>query len=190
MRRDGNLRACNRRKANGLQLLLPLCPRCNPHRRTPPPPPQLYARFLEDVRGNLPLARHYVMEAEKVEAEAGMEAMGEEGQGAGDAARAGRAIDEARDGVVVADGDGLVTFVNATAARQFGHRASEMLGHNVAALMPPPFAQQHDRFVKAYAVTGEPRILNATRTMVGLHRDRSLFPISICVTKVAQVCRL
>lgn len=37
------------------------------------------------------------------------------------------------------------------------------MGRNVSVLMPPLFAQQHDRYVKAYLNTGHAKILNRVR---------------------------
>lgn len=69
------------------------------------------------------------------------------------------------------------------------YKRGDLNGRNVASLMPPPFCQQHDRFVKNYVMTGVPKILNRTRKVVALSHDRSVLAVQLCVTKISQAGR-
>ena len=102
-------------------------------------------------------------------------------------------IDEARDSVGVIDPEGVINFTNGNMTKLFGYKRGELVGRNVSTLMPQPFSQQHDRFVKNYTLTGQPRILNRVMPFVALHQTGILFPITACITKISQVrgrCRI
>ena len=68
----------------------------------------------------------------------------------------------------------------------FGWDKHDVEGKNVSMLMPPPFSQMHNSFLRSYAETGVGNIINTTREVQGLHQDRYSFPIKIAVTKVPQ----
>lgn len=44
--------------------------------------------------------------------------------------------------------------INPATERTFGYSREELLGQNVKILMPPPFADEHDAYLRAYAKTG------------------------------------
>ncbi|WIA34679.1 hypothetical protein OEZ86_012993 [Tetradesmus obliquus] len=67
----------------------------------------------------------------------------------------------------------------------FGYEKGELEGKNVSVLMPAPLSTHHNSFLERYTRSGEPRILNIPRPMVALHKNRSLFPISLCATHIS-----
>ncbi len=67
----------------------------------------------------------------------------------------------------------------------FGHPKAELEGTNVSLLMPQPFSQRHSSYMARYVGGGEPRMLDRVREVVGLHRDRYVFPLNMCVTKLS-----
>ena len=157
----------------------------------------MYGKFLEDVQDNTGLAMQVYQQVEKLEdaAEARVEAAA--GTGAGgdnvDGIQAANApsltnVDEARDSVVVIDAEtNLISFTNANMTKLFGYKRGELVGRNVNTLMPQPFSQHHDRYLKTYALTGQPHIMNGVRAVVALHKDGTVFPVTLCVTKISQV---
>jgi hypothetical protein len=50
---------------------------------------------------------------------------------------------------------------------------------------PPPFSQRHNSFLQRYISTGEARILGSVRSVVAVRKDRSVFPVSIMVNRIA-----
>lgn len=46
-------------------------------------------------------------------------------------------------------------------------------------IYPPPAAYLHN-----YSTTRHPRILDTTREVVALHRQRHVFPVQLCVTPI------
>jgi hypothetical protein len=48
---------------------------------------------------------------------------------------------------------------------------------------------RHAQFMRAYAASGQAKLLGTTREVVALHHERRLLPIHIHVTKCAQLLR-
>ena len=85
------------------------------------------------------------------------------------------------DAMVVIDEAGLVRSFSPTAERLFGWRAGEVVGRNVAMLMPSPYREQHDGYLQRYYSTGERRIIGIGRIVVGERKDGSTFPMELAV---------
>ncbi len=93
----------------------------------------------------------------------------------------GELIATTQDAVVFVDArEGIVEF-NAAAERVFGYTKSEVLGKNVAVLMPEPHASAHHGYVERYERTGEARAVGRVRTVTGRRKDGTLFPIELSV---------
>jgi two-component system sensor kinase FixL len=90
-------------------------------------------------------------------------------------------LDTVPDATVVIDADGTITSFNAAAVRQFGYRPDEVIGDNVRLLMPSPYREQHDGYLRRYLSTGERRIIGTDRVVVGCRKDGSTFPMSLAV---------
>ncbi|MBL8726170.1 MAG: response regulator [Planctomycetes bacterium] len=70
------------------------------------------------------------------------------------------------------------------ATHVFGYRRTDVLGRNVAMLMPEPFASEHDGYLARYCADqtpGHSRVLGATRHVVGRHRDGHELPLLLHV---------
>ncbi len=93
-------------------------------------------------------------------------------------------VTAAVDAIVLIDGQGDVCFVNPAFERIFGYTASEVLGKNVATLMPPQYANEHDEYLRRYRESGEARIIGIGREVVGQRSDGSTFPIDLAVSEV------
>jgi two-component system sensor kinase FixL len=85
------------------------------------------------------------------------------------------------DAIIVIDERGLVQSYSAAAERLFGWSEAEIVGRNVMGLMPSPYRERHDGFLKRYRETGERRIIGIGRVVVGLRRDGSTFPMELAV---------
>jgi two-component system sensor kinase FixL len=85
------------------------------------------------------------------------------------------------DAMIVIDDHGIVESFSSTAERLFGYKAEEVLGRNVSLLMPSPYREQHDSYIKRYLATGERRIIGVGRIVVGLRKDGSTFPMELAV---------
>lgn len=97
------------------------------------------------------------------------------------AARWQAIVDTATEGIVTIDSVGRIENVNGAAVRLFGYGNDELVGQNVRMLMPAPFSDEHDGYLKRYRETGERRIIGIGREVVGRRKDGSLFPIDLSV---------
>lgn len=88
------------------------------------------------------------------------------------------------DAVVLINGRGIIESFNAGAERIFGYRAAEIIGQNVALLMPTPFRPGHDGYIKRYQQTGEARFMLAPREVEACRKDGSIFPAEVSVGQV------
>lgn len=94
-------------------------------------------------------------------------------------------LDAAVDAVIVIDSVGRIETFNRAAERMFGFTAAEVLGKNVSMLMPEPDHSAHDGYLQRYLATGEARIIGIGREVHAQRRDRSVFPASLAVGRVA-----
>ena len=90
-------------------------------------------------------------------------------------------IETAPDALIAIDEHGLMQIVNPAAERLFLYPAEELLGRNVNILMPGPHRERHDGYIARYLRTGEKRIIGIGRTVVGLRKDGSTFPMELAV---------
>ncbi|MEM7644011.1 MAG: ATP-binding protein [Pseudomonadota bacterium] len=85
------------------------------------------------------------------------------------------------DGVVVSDARGCILRVNRAAAQLFRYRPEDMLGADVAMLMPDDMAARHGGFMQHYLASGEARIIDIGREVTGLRSDGMTFPLHLSV---------
>jgi two-component system sensor kinase FixL len=90
------------------------------------------------------------------------------------------------DAMVVINARGVIQSFSVAAERLFGFAAREVIGQNVACLMPEPHAGQHDRYIGRYVETGERRIIGSGRVVSGRRKDGSTFPMELAVGEVTQ----
>lgn len=90
-------------------------------------------------------------------------------------------LDTAVDGIIVIDDAATVLVYNAACEALFGFTSDEIIGHNVARLMPHEYARDHDAYLDRYKTTGERRIIGIGREVRGQHKDGTVFPIELSV---------
>jgi two-component system sensor kinase FixL len=93
-------------------------------------------------------------------------------------------FDTAPEAMIVINEQGVIQSYGASAERMFHWRAAEVIGRNVNMLMPQPFRDQHDGYVRRYLDTGEKRIIGIGRIVVGQRKDGSTFPMELAVGEV------
>ena len=89
------------------------------------------------------------------------------------------------DGLITIDEQAVIQSFNPAAERMFRYAAAEVLGRNVACLMPAPFRERHDAYVAHYLRTGEKRIIGIGREVLGQRKDGTVFPLELAVAEVS-----
>lgn len=93
-------------------------------------------------------------------------------------------LETAVEGIITIDEMGLIESINASAVQIFGYLPDEVKGKNVSILMPSPYRQQHDQYLKNYRETGQAKIIGIGREVVGRRKDGSTFPMELSVSEV------
>jgi two-component system, LuxR family, sensor kinase FixL len=93
-------------------------------------------------------------------------------------------LDTIPDAMIVIDEHGIMQSFSAAAERLFGYSAAEVLGKNVKLLMPSPYRDDHDGYLRRYRNTGERRIIGIGRVVVGERKSGSTFPLELSVGEV------
>ncbi|KAK9830511.1 hypothetical protein WJX72_012148 [[Myrmecia] bisecta] len=144
-----------------------------------------YARFLEEVKNDPHAAQRVYREADKQE-DLQQEAHQQNMHDDDTADVRNMRIDDSTDAVVVINSAGVIQLTNQVTNKMFGYKTDELNGKNVSCLMPAPFSHRHNAYVRNYMTTGTKRVLDVTREVVALHKERHVFPITLAVTKVQQ----
>ncbi len=98
--------------------------------------------------------------------------------------RARAIVDTSVDGIITIDERGNIESFNKAAERIFGYRVEEVIGRNVSILMPPPYREEHDRYIRNYLETGKKKVIGIGREVVGQHKDGTIFPIDLAISEV------
>ena len=75
----------------------------------------------------------------------------------------------------------IIETVNSATERIFGYAREEMVGQNIQMLMPQPYRDKHDNYVKDYLKTGGKKIIGIGREVVGQRKDGTVFPMDLSV---------
>ena len=90
-------------------------------------------------------------------------------------------LDSAVDAIVVIDAGQRILSFSKAAEKLFGYSAQEILGQDVALLMPETERSQHAAFVERYLRTGEKRIIGQGREIMARRKDGVLIPAYLSV---------
>lgn len=94
-------------------------------------------------------------------------------------------LSEAVDAIITINDLGEVLSFNPAAEQIFGYREDEIIGENVSLLMPSPYREKHNQFIKNYLTTGIKKIIGiGGREVTALRRSGQPFPIDLAVSEV------
>jgi PAS domain S-box-containing protein len=93
-------------------------------------------------------------------------------------------INNAVDGLIVIGSRGTIQQVNPALSALFGYELDELIGQNVALLMPEPALSEHDTYLEAYRATGTRNYIGTIRDETGRRKDGTLFPIALSISEL------
>ena len=99
-------------------------------------------------------------------------------------ARARAIVETTVDGIITIDDIGTIESFNSAAERIFGYSGHEVIGENIQLLMPSPYREEHDAYLRSYRETGRRQIIGIGREVTGLRKDGSVFPMELAVSEV------
>ena len=76
---------------------------------------------------------------------------------------------------------GEVQIFNPAAEKIFGWQASEVVGKNIAFIIPDMDMATHDGYIKRFLDTGEPHVIGTRRVVDALRKDGTTFPARISI---------
>ncbi len=90
-------------------------------------------------------------------------------------------LDSAVDGMIIIDRVGSILTFNRAAQQLFGYQLDEVLQHNVKMLMPNPYHDEHDGYIRNYQQTKERKIIGIGRKVHAKTKSGKVFPILLSV---------
>lgn len=99
----------------------------------------------------------------------------------GNAERLNAIFSTSIDSIVTTDGQGTILGVNQATELMFGWPESQLVGHNISRLMPPPIAAQYIANLKSYLHTGQASDIGSGRETEVLTRDGRLLPVHMAI---------
>ena len=99
-------------------------------------------------------------------------------------ARTRAILDNTVDAIVTIDETGQVMQANPATETLFGYSSTEFIGRNVSLLMPTPYKQAHDGYLRSYLETGNAKIIGIGREVIGRRKDGTTFPLELSIGEV------
>jgi len=93
-------------------------------------------------------------------------------------------VDNIVDGLITINEKGIIQSVNPAVETIFGYKPNEVIGNNIAMLMPEPYFSEHDDYLSNYLQTGEKKIIGTGREVEGARKDGSTFPLELAISEV------
>ena len=88
-------------------------------------------------------------------------------------------IESVPSGILVVDGAGTITLVNAQAEKMFGFQREELTGQSVEILLPESMRKAHKCQVSKYFDHSQARAMDERKGMVAVRKDGSEFPVEV-----------
>lgn len=93
-------------------------------------------------------------------------------------------LDTAVDGIITINRHGIVQSLNPAVERMFGYAFGEIIGNNVTMLMPSPYREQHDSYIRRFLRTGQARVIGRGREVMGQCKDGTVFPADLAISQL------
>jgi len=101
-----------------------------------------------------------------------------------EATRSSTVMNTVLDGVLTINSTGTIESINPAGLRLFGYEPGEVVGRNINMLMPAPYHDGHDGYLKNYLRTGERKVIGIRRPVSAKRKDGTIFPIDLSVNEM------
>jgi len=96
-------------------------------------------------------------------------------------------LDSIADAVLNIDNKGKILSFNKAAQHIFGYQENEVVGQDIAMLMPYEYAKEHGKHIARYFETGESTILGVGRELPAIRKSGDKFPVHLSISRVETV---
>ncbi|TCV89662.1 sensor domain-containing diguanylate cyclase [Sulfurirhabdus autotrophica] len=93
-------------------------------------------------------------------------------------------LNNAFDGIVTIDENGIIQSFNSGAEKIFGFTSKELIGQSVNRLMPDAYRGAHDRNIANYLSTGKAKIIGVGRELPGQRKNGEVFSMDLALTEM------
>ncbi|MBI4584681.1 MAG: PAS domain S-box protein [Planctomycetes bacterium] len=93
-------------------------------------------------------------------------------------------VNSAVDAIIIINEQGFIESANPACEKLFGYKPEELVGRNIAVIMPFPYRGEHDRYLKSYLRTGNKKIIGIGREVEALRQDGTTCPVDLAVSEV------
>ncbi len=93
-------------------------------------------------------------------------------------------LDSVADGIITMNAQGIIQTFNPSAASIFCYEPDDVIGKNVAMLIPESLRQAHGEGLAHYLMTGEKRIIDKTVEVKGLKKGGECFFLELAITEI------
>ncbi|MBI5766827.1 MAG: PAS domain S-box protein [Verrucomicrobia bacterium] len=137
-----------------------------------------------DIRSNLGGRDELAQVGEAINRMAGQVQARETAQQASEA-RTRSIVENAMDGIITIDHEGLIVDFNPAAERIFGHAGTAVRGRSLAdVIIPPALRERHNLALAHCIATGESHMLGRHLELTGVRADGREFPIELTITRL------
>jgi diguanylate cyclase (GGDEF)-like protein/PAS domain S-box-containing protein len=93
-------------------------------------------------------------------------------------------MDTVMDGIVTIDDDGVILNANLSVERIFGYSLTEVVGSNIAVLLPEFDTRQRDGSIYNFLANSFGTVVGVGAEVMGLHKDGTSFPVHLSVSEL------
>jgi PAS domain S-box-containing protein len=94
-------------------------------------------------------------------------------------------VENAADGIIVINEKGIIDTFNESAQRIFGYNPDEVIGKDIAILMPREEGHHHQKYVDHLLKTNHAKVLGMGREVTARRKNGDLFPLHLAVSQTS-----